>query len=209
MVANRFLDPVIRAGGSALIVPSMPSVVDASQIALRCDALLMTGSCSNVGAHLYGGVQSGMVDSGRDEVAMAVADAMIEAGRPVLGICRGMQELNTLFGGSLRDLDGESHMAHLPWDDPLLLAHAHDIGLVEGGRLSASSSEKVVSIFSAHTQGVDRLGSGLEIEALASDGLVEAFSANVRAQVFGVQWHPEVGSSHLDQRLFADLVRAA
>lgn len=209
MVADRFITPITRALGLAMIIPSIPDAVDAREIALRCDALLMTGSCSNVSPERYGRSGGGHSDLGRDEVAMGVADAMIEAGRPVLGVCRGMQELNVLFGGSLLDLDPGLHMEGDDWHDPRVFAHRHDVGLSHDGRLRSRSSADVVSIFSAHRQGVDALGSGLRVEARAHDGLIEAFSASPRGTVVGVQWHPELGASAFDRSLFEDLVRAA
>lgn len=210
MVADRFLAPVARAMGSVMIIPAMPDAVDAAQVALRCDALLMTGSCSNVSPARYGG-SPGVHDrdDGRDEVAMRVADAMIEAGRPVLGVCRGMQELNVLFGGTLADLSDGVHMDGTDWRDPRVFAHRHDVVLEGAGRLRGRSSSDVVSIFSAHRQGVRRLGAGLVVEARAGDGLVEAFSASPRGTVVGVQWHPELGRDPFDRSLFEDLVKAA
>lgn len=208
VVADRFIQPIARAGGVAFVIPSIPDAVDARQVALRCDALLMTGSCSNVAPSRYGGLDDGQLDFARDEVAMAVADAMIEAGRPVLGICRGMQELNILAGGSLRDLRSSFHKA-AEWHDPSVLDHSHDVVLMPDGHLRHRSGAGTVSIISAHSQGVDRLGSGLTIEAMAEDGLVEAFSSRPRSSVVGVQWHAELGSSRLDRALFEDLVAAA
>jgi putative glutamine amidotransferase len=209
-VAERFLTPIARVGGSALIVPAMPAAVDAAAVALRCDALLMTGSCSDVDGPLYGGPREENVDHGRDEVALAVASAMIEACRPVLGICRGMQELNVLFGGSLVDVSADRlHMEADDWHDPRVFEHRHEVSLVPGGRLSTLCADDAVSIFSAHRRGVGRIGSGLRVEALAPDGLVEAFSARPGAGVLGVQWHPELRGCPLDEEMFADLVRAA
>lgn len=209
-VAERFLTPVADAGGSVLIVPAMPEAVDAAAVALRCDALLMTGSCSDVDGSLYGGPAETNVDHGRDEVALAVASAMIEAGRPVLGICRGMQEINVLFGGSLVDVSGgRLHMEAEHWHDPRVFEHRHEVALVSGGRLHALSDMVEASIFSAHRRGVGRLGVGLRVEALAPDGLVEAISAHPRSSVVGVQWHPELRGCALDDELFRDLVRAA
>lgn len=209
MVADRFISPIARASGMAMILPAIPDAVDARQVALRCDALLMTGSCSNVSGSLYGGTSSERPDHGRDTVALAVAEAMIEAGRPVLGICRGMQELNVLFGGTLEDLDPGIHMDGSDWEDPRVLAHRHDVDLSPGGVLSTRVGTTSVSVFSAHRQGISRLASGLSVEAKAHDGLVEAFSCHPRSSVMGVQWHPELSQDAFGQSLFDDLVRAA
>ena len=204
-VSDRYLRAVSAAGASALLVPAVSDVVDAKAITERCDALLMTGSVSNVSPARYGVEAPGVdPDHDRDEVAMSVADAMISAGRPVLGICRGMQELNVLYGGTLEALDdhGGMHMAG-DWECPRAFDHSHDVS-VEGPVLSSLARCGTMAVSSVHRQGVVRLGSGLQVEARAPDGLVEAFSAG---SVVGVQWHPEVMRSPVDLSLFRRLSR--
>lgn len=211
VVADRYMAPIARAGGMTLVVPSLPEVIEAREVALRCDALLMTGSCSNVSPARYG-CSSPPVDpdAGRDEVALRVADAMISAGKPVLGICRGFQEINALLGGTITFLpDDGLHVGGPDWSDPSIFAHRHEVIIEEGGVLGALAPERHVSIVSAHRQGVSRLASGVRVEARAPDGLVEAFSMSDRSSVVGVQWHPELGESMLDRSLFENLVLAA
>lgn len=117
---------------------------------------------------------------------------MIERGRPVFGICRGLQELNVLFGGTLtRELP--THQ--LPGDSgyETLFDHEHDVDLPASGMIAAAVGATRLRVTSVHEQGVDRLGAGLVVEAFAvEDGLVEAFSARpCGAPVVAVQWHPE------------------
>ena len=206
-VPDRYLVPLVAAGASAVLVPVMADAVDALTVAARCDALLLTGSVSNVSPSRYGSSAPGVdPDPGRDEVAMAVAGAMISAGRPVLGICRGMQELNVLHGGTLEALD-DRHGLHMAgdWECPRAFDHSHDVEVV-GPVLSPIARCGTMPVASVHRQGVGRLGAGLTIEARAPDGLVEAFSAG---SVMGVQWHPEVRRSPVDAMLFERLVAAA
>lgn len=209
-LANRFLAPLARVGASALLVPTLASVVDARAIASRCDGLLLTGSNTNVSPLRYESDADEIdADHGRDEVALAVGEAMIAAGRPVLGICRGMQELNVLHGGSLTVLDDEAgvHMRKADWADPQVFEHAHDIDLV-GDHLAGLAGERRISVASIHRQGIARLANGLTLEATAPDGIVEAFSGHA-GSVVGVQWHPEFMRSRLDVALFENLARAA
>jgi putative glutamine amidotransferase len=119
---------------------------------------------------------------------------MIEGARPVFGICRGLQELNVLFGGTLSNgLD--AHHCGLA-DDQLYdrhFEHRHAIALAEAGTLRAQAGIASETVNSVHHQGIDRLGRGLTVEATAADdGLIEAFSAQpCGADVLAVQWHPE------------------
>jgi putative glutamine amidotransferase len=202
-VASRFIEPLSRiSGATVLLVPALADVLDASALTDRLDGLLLTGSRSNVAADRYGGTPAhhhGRQDVQRDTVALALAERMIERGRPVFGICRGLQELNVLFGGTLSsDLEPGSHHLvdpDLPFE--ALFDHSHDVDLAEAGLLAKATSRSSLRVNSVHHQGIDRLGGGLRIEATsAEDGLIEAFSANpCGAPVLAVQWHPEWGGA--------------
>lgn len=216
-VASRFIEPLSRiSGATVLLVPALPEVLDAAAVADRLDGLLLTGSRSNVAAARYGVDAPGedRLDERRDEVALSLAGHMIERGRPVFGICRGMQELNVLFGGTLaRELVGGSH--HRGEDGfsfAELFEHGHEVTLVEEGMLAKATSRQRLSVNSVHSQGIDRLGSGLSIEAVAADdGLVEAFSARpCGADVLAVQWHPEWDTAGCESsQAFFQLIGAA
>lgn len=196
-VASRFIEPLsCVAGATVLLVPALADVMDAAALARRLDGLLLTGSRSNVAADRYGGINSpGRLDRERDEVAFALAGRMIEAGRPVFGICRGLQELNVLFGGTLSaDLQPGSHYhpdPDLPFD--ALFGHTHDVAFTEGGLLSRATGHSMLNVNSVHHQGIERLGADLTVEAISTgDGLIEGFStSSCDAPVLAVQWHPE------------------
>lgn len=196
VVASRFIEPLARiAGATVLLVPALADVSDAAALTTHLDGLLLTGSRSHVGARHYGDADEDeeSVDPQRDLVALTLAEHMIEAGRPVFGICRGLQELNVLFGGTLtRELAGDAH--HRSGEGlafEALFEHRHDVTLAEGGVLDALGGRHA-NVNSVHRQGIDRLGGGLAIEAVSSDGLIEAFSARpCGGEVLAVQWHPE------------------
>ena len=122
---------------------------------------------------------------------------MLDLGRPVFGICRGFQELNVAFGGSLRrdvSMNPDLLKHHAPDEVGFneMFDHVHDVALTPGGVLAAALGEDRIRVNSVHYQGVSRLGDGLSVEARADDGVVEAFSARVNAApVLAVQWHPE------------------
>ncbi len=199
-VSTRFLPPLAKLSGvSALIIPAMADCADIEALSQRLDGLLLTGSRSNVAGHRYGRAQArGPADEQRDEVALSLAGRMIERGRPVFGICRGFQELNVLFGGTLCDLDDGCHRAPAGPTDRYedLFAHQHEVKLAERGRLAEASGLSRRRVSSVHEQGIDRLAAGLVVEAVATDdGLVEAFSAEgTGADILAVQWHPEIAA---------------
>jgi putative glutamine amidotransferase len=140
---------------------------------------------------------AGPFDPDRDDMAMRLVAAMLDAGKPVFGVCRGLQELNVAFGGKLRrDLGDETRgLSHHAADGATLeqmFAHEHDVTLTPTGVLRHSFGAPRIRVNSVHFQGIDTLGDGLNIEAIADDGVVEAVSAWVgRAPVLAVQWHPE------------------
>jgi putative glutamine amidotransferase len=199
-VINRYMEAaVIHADCAALLIPARPDLMSASEVAGRLDGLLLTGSPSNVEPARYGdgGDGEGPFDPGRDAMSLAMIEAMIEAGKPVFGICRGFQELNVAFGGTLaRNLgdDGRPLSHHAPDGASLdaMFGHEHDVTLRRDGVLARAFGRDRLYVNSVHYQGVGLLGRDLTIEATAPDGVIEAVSARVNgAPVLGVQWHPE------------------
>ena len=200
-VASRFIEPLSRiSGATVLLVPALADVMDTAALVDRLDGLLLTGSRSHVAPWHYGGqrVPDAPGDEQRDLVALTLAGRMIDQGRPVFGICRGLHELNVLFGGTLIDVDDAGHHrddADLSFAD--LFDNRHDVHLTPGGVLEQVSGASRMSVNSVHRQGVGRLGGGLTVEAVsAHDDLVEAFSAHpCGGEVLAVQWHPEWGGA--------------
>ena len=218
MVSSRFVAPLAEhAGAAVLLVPALPEAIDASGFAHLLDGLLLTGSCSNLEPRRYGGaaLPTGQeTDTRRDEVALRLASAMIEAGKPVFGICRGLQELNVLFGGTLSsDVGQDGHYrGDAPCPSDALFEHYHPVEVVGDGPLAQTMGRGRHRVNSVHQQGIARLGSGLGVEAVApDDGLVEAIWAEpCGAPVVGVQWHPEWDVAHNAQsRAFFHLLGRA
>lgn len=195
VVATRFVQPLAQISDALVfLIPAMIDTCDVAGFVARLDGLLLTGSRSNVAPARYGGEAPGTpLDEARDEVALSLAGRMIDAGRPVFGICRGLQEINVLFGGTLTDgLVPGAH--HRPGDEAYedLFGHRHDVTLVEDGCLAAATGQRRLAVNSVHHQGIGRLGGGLVAEAHADDGLIEAVAARpCGADVLAVQWHPE------------------
>jgi putative glutamine amidotransferase len=200
-VMNRYVVEAIRfADAAALLVPALPGLMSARQVIGRLDGVLLTGSPSNVDPVRYGQTVAdapGPFDTDRDAMSAALIDAAIGRGLPVFGICRGLQEINVAFGGTLRR-DMSAAGARLPHHAPdgasfdEMFEHRHMVRLREGGLLARAYDETALEVNSVHYQGIDRVGDGLRVEAYAPDGAVEAVSSEVNgAPVLAVQWHPE------------------
>ncbi|EXF43397.1 glutamine amidotransferase [Pseudomonas sp. BAY1663] len=196
-------DKYLRAAaiaGVPLVIPALDELIEPAALLENFDGLLFTGSPSNVEPHHYGGPASAAGtphDPSRDRLTLPLIRAAVEAGIPVFGICRGFQEMNVAFGGSLHQKVHEAgpYQDHRENpDDPLELQYglSHALHVQPGGLLQRLGLPAQISVNSVHGQGVERLGDGLRIEALAPDGLIEAFSVeHARSFALGVQWHPE------------------
>jgi putative glutamine amidotransferase len=188
---------------AALIVPSLPDLMSAAEVAPRLDGILLTGSPSNIATARYGDEGGeGPFDEGRDETALSLVDRMIALQKPVFGICRGFQEINVALGGTLRrDTSASDELIrhHAPDDVSFdaMFDHRHPVELAEGGLLASAYAKPKLDVNSVHYQGIGKLADGLTIEARAPDGLVEAYSARPNgAPLLAVQWHPEWGTEN-------------
>jgi putative glutamine amidotransferase len=202
-VMERYVRAAVTYGDChALLIPPLSDSFSSAALTARLDGLMLTGSPSNVQSSLYGSEGGeGPFDEGRDTVSLGMIECMITLGKPVFGICRGFQEINVVLGGSLRrdvgfgaanGANGINHHAPDGTEFQLQFEHYHDVSLSVGGILADSYGRDHLRVNSVHYQGIERLGEGLSVEAVAADGLIEAFSANIAgAQVLGVQWHPE------------------
>ena len=198
---DKYLQAIAQvAGGMPVIIPALGEQLDQAYLLQQLDGLVFTGSPSNVEPHHYAGDASepGTAhDPARDITTLPLIKAAIAAGIPVLGICRGFQEMNVAFGCTLHQrvhevagLMDHREPANLPADQQYGLRH--ELHVQPGGLLDSIGLPADIQVNSIHGQGVQHLAPGLRVEALAPDGLIEAFSV-VAAKSFalGVQWHPE------------------
>ncbi|WP_397576265.1 gamma-glutamyl-gamma-aminobutyrate hydrolase family protein [Sphingorhabdus sp.] len=217
-VMNRYIRAAMTyADVAALIIPSLPDLMTASEVAPRIDGILLTGSPSNVATRLYGDEGGdGPFDDSRDEIAMSMVDRMIDARKPVFGICRGFQEINVALGGTLRrDTSANDtlirHHAPDDVDFDAMFDHRHPVELADGGMLSTAYAKGALDVNSVHFQGIGTLADGLTVEARAPDGLIEAYSARPNgAPLLAVQWHPEWGTENdVDSQTYFHLLGKA
>lgn len=201
VAGEKYLKALIDgAGGIPVIVPSMAGDINIDEIFDRVDGILLTGSYSNIEPHRYGGEtteKSGLFDPHRDAMTLPLALRALERGVPLLAVCRGHQELNVALGGTLHQnmADVPGYHDHLEnKQDPLDKQYgpSHPVSLVDGGLLRQLAGSDSVMVNSLHAQGVDRLAGGVTVEAVADDGLVEAFRIDTAPGFnLSVQWHPE------------------
>jgi putative glutamine amidotransferase len=199
-VGEKYIIAVTDAADAVpLLVPALSRRLDPADIVARLDGLLLTGSRSNVEPHHYGGAPSAegtLHDPPRDAVTLPLIRAAVEADVPVLAICRGIQELNVALGGTLHqrlhELAGRlDHRAPDGSVDRRYSHEAHRVRLTSGGLLERLAGTTTLVVNSLHAQGIDALAPGLEIEAEAPDGTIEAVRHQGATFVVGVQWHPE------------------
>ncbi|HEX5394024.1 MAG TPA: gamma-glutamyl-gamma-aminobutyrate hydrolase family protein [Rhodocyclaceae bacterium] len=198
-IAQKYVRAARLAGGLPLVVPfATPEEID--DLLDLADGILLTGSPSNVHpSHFNQDVLDPTLplDDMRDSWTLPLVPRALARGIPLLAICRGLQETNVALGGSLHqavhELAGnQDHRADStkPLDDQY--GFAHSIRLSPGGRLAALLDAETIEVNSLHGQAVAKLGPGLQVEAQADDGVIEAFSMR-SAPAFNlcVQWHPE------------------
>lgn len=198
MVTDKYLRALHDYGLAPVVIPVWEDGVDSALLA-RLDGLLLTGSYTNVEPARYGAErapENTRDDRDRDAVAMALIPEALDRGLPLFGICRGFQELNVAFGGSLhqavQNVPGMLDHREPEGDRAAHYAPAHALEIAPGGLLAALFDPPTAQVNSLHQQGIDRLGEGLRVEGRAPDGLIEAVSVmGVERFALAVQWHPE------------------
>lgn len=183
-----------------LLIPALADESSMEQLLSMLDGVLFTGGYSMVDPLHYQdeAAETGTkLDTARDNTSLPLVVKAVAQGIPVLGICRGFQEMNVAFGGSLHQkLHDNGHYFEHRENKALTLKQqysaSHHVNVIADGKLAGIVNEAVIEVNSLHTQGVDRLSEKLTIEAIAEDGLVEAFSVtNSESFAMAVQWHPE------------------
>lgn len=201
MVGEKYLQAIADgADAYPVALPSLAEGFDVLDILDRLDGLFLTGSPSNVEPNHYMGDPSEpgtWHDAERDLTALALIPAAIRVGMPLIAVCRGFQEMNVSFGGTLHQLVHELPQYHIHKEnpeDPLDVQYgpSHKVEFTPGGLLQRITGKTAIMVNSLHSQGVDRLGGELEVEAVADDGLIEGFTVkDAPGFALAMQWHPE------------------
>lgn len=202
---NSYVDCLGRAGAAPVLLP--PSSADPARLLAAVDGVVLAGG-ADIDPARYGqvpGPGTGAPCPARDRFEFALLHAALAAGRPVLAVCRGMQILNIVLGGTLAQHlpDTVGHTGHAPAPARFGTTTART---VPGSRVAAILGEQAL-VRCHHHQALATLGDDLAVTATAPDGTVEAVERAGSAFIMGVQWHPEADPG--DLRLFQALVDAA
>ncbi len=192
---DTYIHAVDVAGGAPLLIPLQLSEDTLKAIYASLDGLLLAGGV-DIHPKEFGEQvlpACGEIDATRDETELCVTRWALEEGKPVFGICRGIQLLNVAMGGSLyqdiyvQQAAGAQH--NYPVAQSAVLAHS--IAVEPGSRLAEALGTVNLEVNSLHHQAVKGVAPGLKVTARASDGIVEAVEGEREAFVVGVQFHPE------------------
>lgn len=195
---GHYATSVARAGGSPLLLSTVPQIEDLDPVLQNLDGLIFSGG-TDISPHLYNEYPKqglGEIKPQRDAFEMALMDHCFKQYTfPILGICRGFQLLNVYHGGTLyqalehKEPQGIKHwlMDTYPFEFP-----AHDTTVNTESRLYEILQKNCLQVNSLHHQGVYEVGKGLKAMGHAPDGIVEVLEKEGERFVLGVQWHPEL-----------------
>ncbi len=208
-----YMDGVHQAGAIPFIFPFSRDEAELKQLSAFCDGFLFTGG-HDVSPRLYHETPMDGLISGcekRDAMETIVLKIALEADKPVLGICRGIQLINAALGGTLyQDLplqhpSGTNHHGTAPYDQPV-----HDVTVYRDSPLYDCLGTAFLPVNSYHHQAVKSLAKGLEVMAAAPDGVVEALYKPDQRFLWAVQWHPEFSyrTDENSRKIFSAFVEA-
>ena len=206
-VGERNLRAVAEAAAALpLIFAGSPEITDIGALLDTVDGILLTGGRANVHPSRFGqdaDPRHEPYDEPRDALALPLIETCVARGVPLFGICRGFQEINVAYGGSLhpeiRDLPGRmNHRAprleNGEWhpDAAVIFADRHEVRLTPGGAFAKLLGAETIRVNSLHGQGILEPGRRIVVEGVAEDGTIEAIRvADAPGFALGVQWHAE------------------
>lgn len=220
MVGERNLRAVAEvAGALPVMFAGAPDITDIDALLNAVDGVLLTGARANVHPSHFKTEphpRHEPYDDGRDAVALSLIGACVSRGVPIFGICRGFQEMNVAFGGSLhpeiREIPGRMNhrmprleTGEIHPDHTVVFADRHDVTLTPGGTFAKLLGRETIRVNSLHGQGILEPGKRVVIEGIAEDGTIEAIRiADAPGFALGVQWHAEYDpqSNPINRALF-------
>lgn len=207
MVGERNLSAIAEVSGALpLMFAGLPEITDVGALLDIVDGIVLTGARANVHPTRFNtepNVKHEPYDIHRDEVALRLSEACVARGVPLFGICRGLQEMNVAFGGSLhpeiREIPGRMNHrmprlenGEIHPDQTVIFADRHEVALTPGGTFASLLGCDRIKVNSLHGQGILDPGKRVVIEGIAEDGTIEAIRiADAPSFALGVQWHAE------------------
>lgn len=193
-IADGYIEALEKVGATPVVLPPSLSPQASAKALQGMDGLLLTGGPDM--SPLYFGQQPqpglGSIDVLRDEQEVALIKEAYRLGKPMLGICRGMQMINAVLGGTI--------IQHLKLEGPTAIQHQqravgwhkyHHVEVRPGTILASAIGDGIIGVNSFHHQVVDEIAPRLVVSATSPDGLVEAIEG-VEPWILGIQWHPEM-----------------
>lgn len=200
-VGEKYVRALVDAGvGTPLLIPALDPPLALEPLLAHLDGILLTGSHSNIEPHHYSdepSYEGNFHDPQRDATTLSLIHVAVRMRIPLLAVCRGFQEVNVAFGGTLLQKVHETVGHHDHREDTTLpldvqYGPAHALKLTPGGVLAKIAGSASVMVNSLHGQGIRSLGRDLLVEGTAPDGLIEAVRLDTPdTWLLAVQWHPE------------------
>jgi putative glutamine amidotransferase len=213
---KHYSEALFHAGATPVLLPLIAEKAYARELVKGVEGILISGSNSDVDPHRYGQEphpKIGSIVSRRDETDLFLLDEVFRSGRPLLGICFGIQILNVYLGGTLwQDVESQVKEAVKHEQTATEDYRSHTIHIKPRSLLYELAQEKETRVNSFHHQAIQKVAPTLIPVATAPDGVVEAVEMREKRQfVLGVQWHPEIGweTDELSQKIFFSFVTAA
>jgi putative glutamine amidotransferase len=207
IVGERNLRAVAEVCGALpVIFAGAPDITDIGALLEVVDGVLLTGARANVHPTRFqteAHPKHEPYDEARDALALTLVEVCVARGVPIFGVCRGFQEMNVAFGGSLhpeiRELPGRMNhrmprleTGEIHPDPAVIFADRHDVHLVPGGAFAQLFGKETIRVNSLHGQGILEPGKRIVVEGVAEDGTIEAIRiADAPGFALGVQWHAE------------------
>jgi len=212
---SAYAEAIVRASGLPLLIPAEFPFANINQILSQIDGLLISGG-GDIDYRLYGGEAHSTIEGickDRDQLEMALLKSAIQAKKPVLAICRGIQLVNVALGGTLYTHIPDQYKTDLIHNTPEEKGReylAHEVELDLNSKLGKIITVKNFSVNSFHHQAIKTIAPDLMVTARATDGLIEAVEmAGDSFGVIGVQWHPECLQAIQSQRNIFEAFTAA
>ncbi len=209
---NAYIHAIEKSGGTPIIFPFAGENETIDHLVDICDGFFFTGGV-DIHPNRYGEEVRepiGKIQEYRDEFEFNVFQRVIQTSKPILAVCRGAQLVNVALGGTLyQDIPSEIQTKILHRQSEPKFLHSHDVRIMINTPLYEMMKVERIKANSFHHQAIKTLGRGLEIMALAEDGIIEAVYSSGRQYIRAYQWHPErlFGIDTPNRLIFEDFIR--
>ena len=212
-ILRAYVSAIADAGGVPILIPPELEEPSWRTLLARLDGVLFSGGADIGLEHFAGEPHPSLdVEADRDALELPLLRAAVEADKPLLGICRGLQVMNVALGGTLYThiLDQMPNALEHDWHGQPRDTLAHPVRVEEGTRLADILGDPILQVNSLHHQGIKTLAPNLKATAFAPDGLIEGIELPNHRFALAVQWHPEWMTEHKEmRRLFKAFVESA